>query len=359
MRTFQGMLPFFLGGALCAAPPVLAAQVSSVPSPPATQNTVNTSNTVAEQNSVRSLGYRYGFEAGQSDFKASNPYDYQSHSTFSQGSYGYQQAGPLSLEDYRYNFRYGYERGYDDGYHGRQFNSNINATQPVSNRNATFPVQTPLGQPQSTTYGNVQSESQVQHATGTVPSGTVLQLHLNTTLSTRSSKAGDPFSATVVSPVRDAQGRILIPDGSLVRGEVASVQRAGKLTGSGRLQLRFQQLVLPDGHTASLTAQLGRVQNGSSGVTGAIASATEGSTSTNTEGGVQRSRTRQTVGDVAAGGAVGSIIGAIAGGGKGAGIGAAVGAGLGVVLASQHGAAVDLKPGTAMTITLSQPLYVQ
>lgn len=189
-------------------------------------------------------------------------------------------------------------------------------------------------------------------ASGTLPSGTLLDLRLNKDLDSKTATQGEAFTADVVRSARDAQGRVVIPVGSTVEGTVSQVQKAGTVSGQSRLQLRFQRVLLPNGTRLPLVATLRSMNTGGGGVGGAI---TGGPGKTTEEGGVERSKTRSTVGTTAAGGGVGAILGGLMGGGKGAGIGAIVGAGAGAILGSRGGD-VHLKQGTQLTVRLDRAL---
>lgn len=301
------------------------------------QNQTGQPLTVQQQQQIRQLGYQTGYQQGHADAMKGIPFDYISHPEYANGNQGYSPDSGVSLQNYRFNYRAGFESGYDDGYYGRPENPQAQPARTYGSQPAANPSAPQAGQRQ----------------TGTVPAGTVLHLKLDNSLSSNSSTSGEPFTATVTQPVVGPNGEELIPTGSIVMGQVGSVTKSGGLTGNSTLQLQFQQLRLPDGHSASLSASVSGVNP-----QGGVGQVIQGKPSASGEGGVQQSRTRSTVGNVAAGGAVGALLGAIIGGGKGAAIGTAAGAGLGVVLASRSGS-LDLPAGTPMTITLNAPLYLQ
>lgn len=72
--------------------------------------------------------------------------------------------------------------------------------------------------------------------TVTVPAGTEVVVQLNEELSTRSHAKGDAFTAQVSSAVSDS-GRVAIPAGATVHGEVTGVQRADDQGRKGVLSL--------------------------------------------------------------------------------------------------------------------------
>jgi len=169
-----------------------------------------------------------------------------------------------------------------------------------------------------------------------VPAGTVLHLTLDRELGTRENQQGDAFTATVASPV-SAEGRVAIPQGATVHGEVTAVQKSGGAGQTAVLKVDFKDLQA-DGRTYPLQATL---------------------TKANPE---KKSRTSagQAAGEIGAGTAAGAILGRIIGGNKtGTFIGAAVGAAAGtaIVLGTQDVDAV-LPAGSAMEIRLDAPIRV-
>jgi len=91
---------------------------------------------------------------------------------------------------------------------------------------------------------------------------TLLHATLDTLLSTKTSKPGDRFTATVAEPVRGANGMILIPSGARVEGEIADSEEgeAGRALSAmkdrGKLSVRFRDVLLPTGESLPLSAHL-------------------------------------------------------------------------------------------------------
>ena len=167
----------------------------------------------------------------------------------------------------------------------------------------------------------------------TVPSGTKLVVRLNTPVASDTSRVEDAVEATLTDPVV-VDGTTVLPVGSTLTGEVASVQPSGKVKGRARLALRFRSVTVA-GHEApySVAAHVDR-----------LAPATKG----------------EDAAKIAIPGAAGAIIGGIAGGKKGAAIGGAVGGGAGtaVVLATA-GEEVRMPRGTTLTLPLDQSIEVR
>jgi len=87
----------------------------------------------------------------------------------------------------------------------------------------------------------------------TVPQGTELAVRLQTTLSTKSSREGDAFLATVGGPIM-VNGKVAIPQGATVHGHVALSEQPGKASGRGRMRLAFDEVTY-DGRSYALDTQ--------------------------------------------------------------------------------------------------------
>jgi len=139
-----------------------------------------------------------------------------------------------------------------------------NPAAPNTNNGGTSPARTsPADVPQGTT-GQAASPSQNASGPNTavideVGAGTEIHAALDTPLSSKTSKPGDRFTATVSDPVRATNGAIVIPEGARVEGEVAESEDAKTLTAlkdKPKLSLRLRDVVLPTGQTLPLTATL-------------------------------------------------------------------------------------------------------
>jgi hypothetical protein len=152
-------------------------------------------------------------------------------------------------------------------------------------------------------------------ATVTIPSGTVLNVRLNETLSSKDHSNGDAFSATLTEPLV-VDGFVIAERGARLSGRVLESDAGGKVKGRAYIKLALTQLNTADGQrveiqTVSFTKEA-------------------------------ESSKRSDAAKIGAGAAIGAVIGGIAGGGKGAGIGAASGgaAGTGAVLLTRGKPAV-------------------
>ena len=168
-----------------------------------------------------------------------------------------------------------------------------------------------------------------------VPVGTDLKVRINDTLSSKESRVGDRFTATVIDPSRFDEAR--------VNGHISSIQKSGKVKGRTSMNLAFDSVELRDGRRGVLHGYVTRVYG-------------EGSGKADNEGGVESgSRTNQTVKRTGIGAAVGGIIGGLAGGGKGAAIGLIIGgAGGAGSLAIKGSKELKIESGTEMLVHVTR-----
>ena len=168
-----------------------------------------------------------------------------------------------------------------------------------------------------------------------VPVGTDLKVRINDTLSSKNSRVGDRFTATVINPSRFDEARLY--------GHISSIQKSGKVKGRTSMNLAFNSIELRDGRKSTLHGYVTKVYG-------------EGSGRADSEGGVESgSRTKQTVKRAGIGAGVGGIIGGIAGGGKGAAIGLLIGgAGGAGSLAIKGSKELKIESGTEMLVHVTQ-----
>ena len=191
-------------------------------------------------------------------------------------------------------------------------------------------ISLPIGASAQTTKPRMRRSTTPRRVVPLVPVRTNLKVRLEDTLSSKDSRAGDKFTATVLDPVRFNE--------ATVRGHIRSIVKSGKIKGRTTMNLAFDSITLPDGRTGTLHGYVTRVY--------------DSNTRSDEEGGVQsESRTNQTIKRGAIGGTAGAIIGAIAGGGKGAAIGLILGgAGGAGSLAIGGSKELKLEAGTEMLI---------
>jgi hypothetical protein len=96
---------------------------------------------------------------------------------------------------------------------------------------------------------------------GPAPSGSSVHVRLLTALSSGTSRQGDEVEAVISRPLFDGD-RLVLPQGSLLKGSVVQVRAARRLSRNGQLRMVFHQLLLPDGLEQKVEATLAGVQAG-------------------------------------------------------------------------------------------------
>jgi type IV secretory pathway VirB10-like protein len=163
-----------------------------------------------------------------------------------------------------------------------------------------------------------------------LPASSVIGLEIETTISSEKAEIEDRVNARVTRDVY-AEGRLAIPAGSRVVGNVTLVERGGKVKERARLGVRFHTLVIADGRQVPLQTE-----------------------TIYREGESPANDSSRKIGGAAIGGAV---LGAILGGGKGAIAGATAGAGAGTAAVMVGGRKpATLTNGSVVTVKLSSPV---
>lgn len=178
-----------------------------------------------------------------------------------------------------------------------------------------------------------------------LPMGTLLKVRLREELSTGTTKAGQGFQAELAYPVmRD--GRVLLPIGSLVTGQVADVHGGHRVSGPASITLRPTAVTLPDGTRYAIRARL-------------IDSELYRSTRVDEEGSlIKKDHAGKTVAVIGLTTGASAATGAVLGGWPGALIGAGVGAGIGTVMWLKKDRQTEMPVNTKMVFSLNQPLVI-
>ena len=166
-----------------------------------------------------------------------------------------------------------------------------------------------------------------------IPSGTVLTVQLQQGVSSKTSKTGDRFDATLAKPLI-VQGKTLAPAGASASGTVTQAQSAGKFKGAASLNIILDTLVIEGDRYQIKTAAMSQTSKGKG----------------------KRSATM-----IGGGTGAGALIGGIAGGGKGAAIGALVGGGAGTAGAAITGNNNDitLPAEAAVSFQITAPIALK
>ncbi len=162
-----------------------------------------------------------------------------------------------------------------------------------------------------------------------IPSGTEFDVRLQQSLSSSTSLVEDRFEATTLVDLREGD-RVIVPAGSVMRGVVSSVTKAGRIERTGKMTVAFDQVTIG-----------GRAYPMRGTVTQALES----------EG------VRGEAGRIGAGAGVGAILGGILGGLKGAIAGILIGGG--GTIAATEGKDVELPVGTVLRVRLDAPLSLR
>lgn len=183
------------------------------------------------------------------------------------------------------------------------------------------------------------------------PAGLVMPCQLNTSISTDSAGAGDYIQATIEQNVA-LNGLAYIPAGSVVQGTVVEAQAGRRLNRSGKLEIAFNLLRLPNGQSVNMSGHvlgdLGKYKDKH----GVFAGEGWGAKLEGLAG--------RTLLGAGSGALFGTAVGAIAGGRWGSGLlgGLAIGGGLGAAdsLVLRRGRNVLIHSGTEFQLQLDEPL---
>ncbi|MDE3108977.1 MAG: hypothetical protein KGL02_03450 [Acidobacteriota bacterium] len=224
------------------------------------------------------------------------------------------------------------------------------AASPSANR--AQPQSSPPASGHQPTNSKPTADSPSKDAKIVVPVGTHIPLILHNAISTRTARPGDPVYFETSFPVM-LNGRVVIPAGSYVSGEVTEAKRPGRVHGRGQLMIRLTTMILPNSYMVALNA----VPGGSPGTGGNESVDSEGKIKGDSSRGSDAGTVIQTTAEATG---IGTAVGAASGDiGRGAGIGAGVGAvaGLAAVLLTR-GPEAELPRGTTLDAVLDRPIYL-
>ncbi len=329
-------------------------------------------------------GYSDGYMAGYRDIIDKSVKDITRHSDYDKASRAYNNEYG-ALDDYRDGYRQGFELGYAAGFEKKSFESTVpenierrglnQITTPVEATAPPQPVHAPAEppvsvpaaktevpavetkaaeptaeqpatqQPTGSTYsdstqpaaGNVikTTFTPVSDAVIIIPKDTELILELEQELTTSKNKAGDRFTAKIISPTELS--------GAVVEGRITKITRPGHIKRRSEMQLSFDRIVLNESRWSNYSATLIQVYPAKG----------DNIKRVDNEGLAQGTRPHKSdFIKVGAATGTGTVIGAIAGGPVGAGIGAGVGAAVGV-------GAVIIERGNHINLRNSQQLRVR
>ncbi len=195
-----------------------------------------------------------------------------------------------------------------------------------------------------------------------IPAGAVLKVRLDTTITSKTNKAGDTFTGLVKQPIVSGD-QTVVPEGSLVSGHIAFLKPSGRIKGKAQMRIVLDSVSTPEEQTYRLS---GTLEDSKGGVCGSTASDGEG-----TIIGCGKSK-KDAAKDAGLGAAIGAGAGATVGmgstidcryfgncGGPGIGTDVALGAGAGAATALlynlfKHEKEIILLQGSELTFIINR-----
>ena len=180
-----------------------------------------------------------------------------------------------------------------------------------------------------------------------VPTGTHISMVLHNAVSTHSARPGDPVYFETIFPVM-IDGKVAIPAGSYISGEVTDSKRAGRVKGRAELMIKLTTLILPNAYMVNLNASPSGAGTG-------------GGETVDNEGKITGDSDKASdAGTIIKGTAIGAGVGGLATQSiKGAGIGAGAGAAAGLVaVLLTRGPDAELPRGSTVEAVLDRPIFL-
>jgi hypothetical protein len=179
---------------------------------------------------------------------------------------------------------------------------------------------------------------------GELREGTLLKTKMLETLSTSTTLRGTRFTAEVTEPI-EKDGRVIIPVGAILEGQVTEVHGGRRITGAAALHLETRNVTLPDGMHYVVHAQLVDTGRSEFKITD--------------EGTLKRKDHPKEMLAVAGGvTGAGAVSGAMIGGGVGAIVGASIGAGVSTVIWLKQDRQATLPKDISMVFSLTTPMIL-
>jgi hypothetical protein len=177
-----------------------------------------------------------------------------------------------------------------------------------------------------------------------LPAGTVFRVRMAQDVDAGSSTPNMPFKGTVTQDIM-RNGKVVVPQGSELRGRIVYATAGNRLNGGSVIHLRPDEFVLPDGTRYHLHAQVIDTLGSDTKAKG------EGNIVANQHG-------KRTVAELALGTGSGAIIGAAVGGGVGAVVGTAVGAGVVTVHWLRTNWSANLPADSTVVFSMTDPMLL-
>lgn len=179
----------------------------------------------------------------------------------------------------------------------------------------------------------------------TLPTGTALKMKLENTLTSFSTKGGDPFSARITEPVV-LDGKTVVPIGTTVQGRVTKTSEPRRIAGKPTIAIFPETLVLPNGDRFMLNATL-------------VDTDRRHGTDVNNEGQFKGAgHDGKDLTEIGMGTGGGMLVGGLIGGGKGLLVGGAIGAGATITHWLGKHRSTMLPAGSELVMELSRPMVM-
>jgi hypothetical protein len=327
---------------------------------------------IAVQRGYRT-GYSDGYMSGYRDVIENASKKPSRHNEYAKADRAYNKDYGV-LDDYRDGYQQGFEVGYETGYEKRSFdatlpvdlktrgvktvavNENTIAEQTLPENNVSETVAPETMKPEiaapitettteTPSYTNETPEIKTRtteqiaylsnDGTIIIPTDTEIIVELIDGLNTERNRAGDKFTARVVSPSEI--------NGALIEGRVSKIQKPGRIKRRSEMLLSFDRIFVNEKRWSNLNAVLTEV----------LPAKGDNIKTVDAEGtAVGRSSIKDDSVKVGATTGTGLVIGAVAGGPVGAAVGAGVGAAFGV-------GAVVIERGKNINLNRSQQLRIK
>jgi hypothetical protein len=110
-------------------------------------------------------------------------------------------------------------------------------------------------------FGTEPLTSETAASIGTPPAGSSVHVRLMTGLSSSTAQRGQEIETVLSQPLFDGN-RLVLPQGSRLKGFVVQVRAARRFSRNGQLRMAFHQVVLPDGIEQKMETSLEGIQSG-------------------------------------------------------------------------------------------------
>ena len=191
---------------------------------------------------------------------------------------------------------------------------------------------------------DAQIVTSVPEREGELGEGTLLRVEMKESLSTASTMPGTKFTAQVVEAV-EKDGRVIIPIGSILDGQVTDIHGGRRIAGGAAMHLEPRSITLPDGTHYVLHAQLIDTSRSDFKV--------------DREGTLKRrEHPKETLAVMSLATGSSAVAGAMIGGGVGAVVGAGLGAGVSTFIWLKQDRQASIQKDVRLVFSLTMPMML-